>query len=163
MIKMILATDSNGAIGKGNKLPWHCTADMVHFINYTKGKSVVMGRKTWESIGSKPLPNRTNYVLSKDLDYEAKDATVVNDLDALISEYESNGGDLIIMGGGTVYDMALPKVEEIMLTVLQIEVESPDTYWYPGIKLAHDFTSKQIATGTSDDIEYYINQYSRIA
>lgn len=163
MIKMILAMDSLGAIGKGNTLPWHCTEDMAHFIKYTKGKSVVMGRKTWESIGSKPLPNRTNYVLSKDPDYVAKGATTVCDLDVLIGEFKSSGDDLVIMGGGVLYNMALSKVDEIMVTVLNIEVESPDTYWHPGIKLAHDFTSKQIAEGTSDDIEYYIIQYNRIA
>ena len=80
-ISIIVAMDSNGVIGKDSALPWHLPADLQHFKKTTMGKPILMGRKTWESIG-RPLPGRTNIVITRDSDYQAEGCIVVNSIDA---------------------------------------------------------------------------------
>ena len=82
-ISIIVAMDSNGVIGKDNELPWHLPADLQHFKKTTMGKPILMGRKTWESIG-RPLPGRTNIVITRDSDYQADGCIVVNSIDAAV-------------------------------------------------------------------------------
>lgn len=120
-LKLILACSINGVIGKDNKLPWSIPEDMKYFKKVTEGHSVIMGRKTWESIPEKfrPLPNRVNTVVSKNLSFHAPGAIVCQSIEHAIEL--SNSGDVWIMGGASIYEEVLKnhKVEEIHITIAE--------------------------------------------
>ena len=121
MISMIAAMSLNRVIGKNNQLLWNIKEDMKHFVKMTKGKTVVMGRKTYESIG-KPLPNRRNIVLSNNPDFKPEGVEVMTFEDAL------KLGDITVIGGGQTYRQFLPHAETIYLTVFNINAVG-DTYF----------------------------------
>jgi len=125
-IALVAAVADNGVIGRNNALPWHLPADLKHFKRLTLGKPVLMGRKTWESIG-RPLPGRTNIVISRTPDYEAEGARVVDSLDAAVSLAEGialiDGVDeLMVIGGAEIYRQALPRAQRLYLTEVHGEV-----------------------------------------
>ena len=121
--------DRNGLIGKDNQLPWHLPADLKHFKQVTMGKPVIMGRKTFESIG-KPLPGRVNIVLTSRTMYQSPGCIVANSLDAAI-EAAGPVSEVMIIGGAALYKDALPRVDRIYLTEVQAELEG-DT-WFPSL------------------------------
>src|SRR3989344_8019920 len=106
IISIIAALDNNNLIGKRNSLPWHLPADLKHFKDATTGKPVIMGKTTYESIG-KPLPNRTNIILSNDLNFEVSGAIVVHSIDEALRVAE-NVPEVMIMGGASIYRQFLP-------------------------------------------------------
>lgn len=110
----IAAMASNRIIGKDGALPWHLPEDLKFFRRMTTGHPIVMGRKTWESLG-RPLPNRRNLVLSRTL-AEALGAEVLPGLDAL--DALALKGHVYIIGGAAIYELLLPRTDEILLTVL---------------------------------------------
>ena len=113
LVSIIAATSHDGLIGVDGRLPWHCPADLKWFRTNTVGKAVIMGRKTYESIG-KPLPNRRNIVISRTL-YSTPDVTVVRSLqDALDLLYPIE--EAMIIGGGSIYAEALPLATMLYLT-----------------------------------------------
>lgn len=129
-IGMIAAMANNRVIGADNSMPWHLPADLRHFKQTTLGKPVVMGRKTYESIG-KALPGRLNIVVTGQRDYFLPDATVVDSLDTAIAVAEAmaNGADeLMIIGGGKVYEAMLSQADTLYLTFIDARV-SGDTYF----------------------------------
>lgn len=110
----VVAAGENGVIGRGGKLPWHLPADLAHFKRVTMGKPVVMGRRTWESIG-RPLPGRINVVISRTLAPEG--ALWAPSLEeALALPPLRDAGEVMIIGGGRLYEEALPRCEEVLLT-----------------------------------------------
>lgn len=113
-VSLIVAVAENGVIGRDGDLPWRIPADLGFFKQTTMGKPIIMGRKTWESIG-RPLPGRTNIVLTRDRDFRAKDATVVTDLEAALAA-AGDASEAMIIGGAQVYAMALPRASRIYLT-----------------------------------------------
>jgi dihydrofolate reductase len=125
MIKLILACDLNGVIGNENELPWGKSLpyDLNRFKELTEGHIVVMGRKTFDSIGGKPLPNRENVVLSRKslVDDHTKNLYHSNDIGAILDQYDYTGGDrdLWIIGGMNVYKQFMPYVQEIYITEVQ--------------------------------------------
>ncbi|MCH8896279.1 MAG: type 3 dihydrofolate reductase [Proteobacteria bacterium] len=125
-ISLILAMGRNRAIGRDNKLPWHLPADLAHFKTTTMGKPILMGRKTWESIG-KALPGRLNIVLTAQTGYDADGATVVNSIDDAISVCES-ADELMVIGGAGVYQAFLPRARKIYLTLIDEDFEG-DTFF----------------------------------
>ncbi len=113
-IALIAAVARNGVIGRDNRLPWHLPADLRHFRQLTLGKPVLMGRRTFESLG-KPLPGRTNIVLTRDPDFRAPGCIVVHALTegiAAAGECE----ELMVMGGAALYAAALPLADRMYLT-----------------------------------------------
>ena len=127
-ISLIAALDRNHVIGRDNQLPWRLSADLRHFKALTMGKPIVMGRKTYESIG-KPLPGRTNIVVSRDSSYRAEGCSVVNSIDeALLAAGESD--EVMVMGGANLYSQLLPRADRLYLTEVQADV-SGDA-WFPG-------------------------------
>ena len=102
---LIAAASENNVIGKDNKLIWHLSDDLKHFKELTKGHFVIMGRKTFESM-PKALPNRTNVVITRKLDYKAENAIVVNSLDQALKHAENDSQPFII-GGGEIYKLAI--------------------------------------------------------
>ncbi len=127
-LHLIVAHARNGVIGKENKLPWYLPEDLKNFKRTTLGKPVIMGRKTWESLG-RPLPGRRNIVITRQKDYAAEGATVVSDLQAAI-EAVSDAPVAFIMGGAQVYKEALPQVEVAHITYLNADFEG-DAYFEP--------------------------------
>ena len=128
MIIGIAAVDRKGAIGKGGKLPWHYTADMKFFRETTTGHAVVMGRKTWVTIG-KPLKNRLNIVLSRDSNIEPEESLVVlTDIDSVISFSASLATDLFVIGGAQIYESFLPHIEKWIITEVPLTVSGADAF-----------------------------------
>lgn len=118
-ISFVVARADNGVIGRENALPWHLPADLKHFKRLTVGKPVVMGRKTFESIG-KPLPGRHNIVLTRDPDWRAEGVTVVANLAEAIAagglDPRTRVEEVMIIGGAAVYADALPIATRVYLT-----------------------------------------------
>lgn len=121
MISIIAAIDEKRGIGKNGQLPWHISEDLKRFKEITSGHTVIMGRKTFESIG-KPLPNRKNIVISRNLllpdisIYQAKDINVANSLDEALGIAK---GEVFIIGGGQVYAEAITKADKLYLTQVE--------------------------------------------
>ncbi len=125
MISIIVATAENGVIGKDNQLLWKLSADLKRFRILTTGHSVIMGRKTFESIG-RPLPNRTNIVISRQKDLTLPEGVLkVNSLETAIETAKNYAGneEIFIIGGGNVYEQALKITDKIYLTEVKASIE----------------------------------------
>ncbi|MGS0674380.1 type 3 dihydrofolate reductase [Shewanella sp. 125m-1] len=131
-IAMIAAMANNRVIGKDNQMPWHLPEDLRHFKAMTLGKPVVMGRKTYESIG-RPLPGRHNIVISRQADLVIEGVTTVTSFE----QAKLAAGDcaeLVVIGGGQLYEMLLAQADILYLTEIALTVEG-DTFfpeWYDG-------------------------------
>lgn len=110
----------NGIIGKNNTLPWHLPEDMKHFKHTTMGHCLIMGRKTWESIG-RPLPGRNNIVISTNPIYQAEGAQVANSLPDALALCQNK--KVFIIGGAKIYEAAFPLAQHFYLTRVHAEVE----------------------------------------
>lgn len=132
MIIGIAAVDRKGAIGKRGKLPWHYSADMKFFRETTTGHAVVMGRKTWLTIG-KPLKNRLNIVLSRDTNIEPQESLLVfSDMESVLSFNHSLTTDLFVIGGAQIYDAFLPHIEKWIITEVPLTVSGADAFMPDG-------------------------------
>jgi dihydrofolate reductase len=131
MISIIVAVAENNVIGKDNSLIWHLPRDLKHFKETTSGHYIIMGRKTLESNG-RPLPNRTNVIITRDENYKAEGCIVVHSLEDALEEAK-NDSEAFIIGGGVIYEMAMPLVDRIYLTKIHHTFEG-DTY-FPEIKM----------------------------
>lgn len=121
-----MAASENDVIGRGNRLPWHLPADLKHFKALTTGKAVLMGRKTFESIG-KALPNRLNLVMSRGAAFKAEDCHAVGSLQA--ARDLSGAAPLMIIGGAEIYRLCLPEAQRIHLTLVHTVVADGDTFF----------------------------------
>jgi len=143
MIIGIAAVSQNNAIGKGGKLPWHYSADMKFFRETTTGHAVVMGRKTWLTLG-KPLKNRLNIVLTRDSSIEPRESLLVlNDVDSVISFSKSLTTDLFVIGGAQVYREFLPFIERWLITEVPLIVKGADAFMPEGYLDAFEAKSKK--------------------
>jgi dihydrofolate reductase len=132
MIIGIAAVDRKGAIGKGGKLPWHYSADMKFFRETTTGHAVVMGRKTWLTIG-KPLKNRLNIVLSRDTNIDPQESLIVlSDIESVLSFNNSLTTDLFVIGGAQIYEAFLPHIEKWIITEVPMTVQGADAFMPKG-------------------------------
>jgi dihydrofolate reductase len=124
-LELVVAVAENDVIGRGNRLPWHLPADLRHFRSLTLGKPVLMGRKTYESIG-KALPGRSNIVLSRSAGFSPGDCVVVKALDdaRIAAGAEST---LMVIGGAEIYRQCLPLASRIHLTLIHAQIEDGDT------------------------------------
>ncbi|HHQ4803916.1 type 3 dihydrofolate reductase [Aeromonas veronii] len=122
-ISMIAALAKKQVIGKNNLMPWHMPADLAHFKRVTLGKPVLMGRKTFESIG-RPLPGRRNLVISRNPDYQAEGIEVVGSVEAALALLAgSSVEELMVIGGGHLYAEMLPRADCLYLTRIDLAVE----------------------------------------
>jgi dihydrofolate reductase len=113
-LSLIVARASNGVIGKDNQLPWHLPADLKYFKAVTMGKPIVMGRKTFQSIG-RPLPGRQNIVVTRNPDFDSNGITVVHSVEAAIAA-ANQVAEIMLIGGTELYKLSLPLVDRIYLT-----------------------------------------------
>jgi dihydrofolate reductase len=122
-LSIIAAVAENRAIGKNNQLLWHIPEDMRHFRELTTGHVVIMGQKTYESIG-RPLPNRTNIVLTQDKNFEAGGCVVCYSLEeSLARAKELEQEEVFVIGGGMVYQQTLPLADRLYLTLVRGDFE----------------------------------------
>ena len=122
-----VARAKNGVIGRDGDLPWRLKTDMAHFKTLTLGKPVIMGRKTWDSLPRKPLPGRTNIVLSRDGSFEPRNAVRSDDFSEAVQiareQAEDDGVDeVLVIGGEALFALALPRAGRIYLTEIEAEV-----------------------------------------
>lgn len=159
-MKLIVAADRNWAIGKDNDLLCHLPGDLKYFKEKTMGKTVVMGRKTLESLpGGKPLPKRTNIVLTRDVNFQKEGCVIVNGIDELLEKYGDD--DLMIMGGAEVYTKLLPYCDTCYITEIDKEFEADK--FIPNLKEHPDYekvweSEEQVENG----ISYRFTEYKRV-
>ncbi|QNF34869.1 dihydrofolate reductase [Adhaeribacter swui] len=130
MIASVFAMSENRVIGKNNQLPWHLPADLKFFKNLTTGHPIIMGRKTFESIG-KPLPNRTSIIITRQPEYHQPGCLVVNNVSSAITKAQQINSDVFIIGGAEILQQALPYIDTMFLTLIH-ENFAGDTF-YPEI------------------------------
>jgi dihydrofolate reductase len=131
-ISLIVAMASNRVIGLNNQMPWHLSADLKKFKKITMDSPVLMGRKTYESIG-KPLPGRTNIIVSRNLDYRQDGCLVFNDLKTALKKGCERAKEIFVIGGSDLYEATLPIADAIYLTIINREFQG-DTF-FPDIDL----------------------------
>lgn len=125
-ISLIVARSRNGIIGKDGKLPWHLPEDLKFFKQTTMGCPVIMGRRTWESIG-RPLPGRRNIVLTRDSSYQAEGATLVSSLEEALKQFGPED-TVFIIGGADLYRHSLHLVDTAWVTEIQADIEGDATF-----------------------------------
>lgn len=131
LVSIIVAIAENNVIGKDNKLVWHLPKDLKHFKETTSGHFIIMGRKTYESNG-RPLPNRTNVIITKDKNYKAEGCKIVHSLNEAL-DFAKNESEVFIIGGGEIYKQAMPIADRIYLTKVHQPFEG-DTF-FPEINM----------------------------
>lgn len=130
ILSLVVAASENNAIGKQNKLLWHLPNDLKFLKNITWGMPVVMGRKTFESVDSKPLNGRINIIVTRQKDFEAPGVVVVNSLnDAAFFAKENDYNELMILGGSQIYEDAMPKANRIYITRVHAFFEDADAFF----------------------------------
>ena len=125
-ISLVAAMGRNRVIGNKGKLPWHMPADLKYFRDKTKGKPVIMGRKTFDSMG-KLLPNRTNIILTRDRHYKADGCIVADSADEALKS-AGNAGEIMVIGGQKIFEQFMPIADRIYLTIIHADFEG-DAYF----------------------------------
>lgn len=169
MISIIVAVAENGVIGCKNRITWHISEDLKRFKRITSGHPVVMGRKTFESLERRPLPNRTNVVITRDPLYAESVETgnnlvVVHSLEEAIARFPSTE-EVFIIGGGEIYRQAMPLADKLYLTRIGLKPEEGDTY-FPFIDTENEWRlvwqENHPENGTENPIGYEFADYVRI-
>ena len=149
-ISMIVARSRNHVIGRDNQMPWKISADLQFFKRVTMGHPVIMGRKTWESIG-RPLPGRRNIVVSRNADYQAAGGELVGSLDEALkslTEFER----VFVIGGEQLFTQAFPKADRLYITEIDLDIDGGDTFFE--IPNASDWKEVERTPGSEGDITF---------
>lgn len=154
MIKIVVAISNNGVIGKDNKLLWKQSEDLKRFKSLTLGQKVVMGRKTYESIG-KPLPNRDNYVITRSLN-EIEGCKVLKSFE----EVNKLEGDIFIIGGGEIYEKFITFADEIYLTIIDCDVDG-DTFFNLDFNEWIEISSESFKKDDKNEYNYTFKKLER--
>ncbi len=167
-LSLIVAMADNGVIGRNNKLPWHLPNDLQYFRAVTIGKPVVMGRKTFESIG-RALPGRTNIVVTRNANYTAEGIKVVGSLEEALTLAESialldGAEELMLIGGAELYAEALDRADCLYLTRVHSDIIEGDAF-FPEIdwRLWQQRSASHFDADDSNPYRYSFCQYERIA
>ena len=150
IISHLVAVSNNNVIGKDNDLPWKLKKDLLHFKNYTIGKTVLMGRKTFESIG-RPLPDRTNFIISNTLS-NVEGAFIYKDLNSAINNVP-DGQEVVIIGGGYLFRESINYFNKLVITLVDCLIEDGDIF-YPEIDLRNWKLEKEDVVKKDHDNEY---------
>lgn len=153
MISLIVAHDKNRVIGYENKMPWHLPGDLQYFKDMTMGKPIIMGRKTFESIG-RPLPGRRNIVITRNDAYSAQGIETVSSLDAALALVK-DVPEIMIIGGAQIFEQAMPMADKLYVTLIDQEFKG-DTYFprYDGWRLTS--SQQAIDSGAGYSFRYCI-------
>jgi dihydrofolate reductase len=131
-LSLIWAMDENRLIGNNNALPWHLPADLAFFKRTTMGKPIIMGRKTFESIG-RPLPGRQNIVVTRDSSFSADGCDIANSIDQAMSLVSQDAAEAMLIGGASLYLQTLEQADALYLT--QIHHTFTGDTWFPEIDM----------------------------
>ena len=149
-ISMIVARSRNHVIGRDNQMPWKISADLQFFKRVTMGHPVIMGRKTWESIG-RPLPGRRNIVVSRNADYQATGGELVGSLDEALkslSEFER----VFVIGGEQLFKQAFDKADRLYITEIDLDIDDGDTFFE--VPNASNWKEVERTPGSEGDITF---------
>lgn len=130
LVSLVAAAAANGVIGRDNRMPWHLPEDLAHFKRLTLGHPVVMGRKTYESILAalgKPLPGRTNIVVTRQAGFAAPGCIVAASLDAALAAARE-AAEIFVIGGAEIYRLALARADRVHLTLIDAAFEGDATF-----------------------------------
>ncbi|MEK7573190.1 MAG: dihydrofolate reductase [Patescibacteria group bacterium] len=157
-VSIIVAIDEKRGIGKNNSIPWHLSADLKRFKALTTGHTIIMGRKTWDSLPRKPLPDRINMIITRNSDLEVPDGVNVNNSleEALIEARENEQEEIFIIGGAQIFREAIDKgvVDRLYLTQVEGDFEC-DTF-FPDYSDFKKVLSEEL--GEENGLKYkYIN------
>lgn len=155
MISLIFAMDQNRLIGKDNQLPWHLPADLQYFKKVTMGKPIVMGRKTFDSIG-RVLPGRENVIVTRNRSYTNDNCTVLHSVDEVKQFAEASEQEVFIIGGAEIFKEILPVADRLYITEIQESFEG-DTY-FPAID-EKKWKLVSSTPGIVDEKNKYVHQY----
>lgn len=128
MISLIVAMDRNRVIGKDNKLPWHLPADLAYFKRITMGHPIIMGRKTFESIG-RPLPGRENIVVTRNRSFQPEGCTVIHSIDDIQKIAAERDKEVFVIGGAELFQASLPFADRLYIT--KIDASFPGDTFFP--------------------------------
>ncbi|THD63682.1 dihydrofolate reductase [Phenylobacterium sp.] len=161
-----IARARNGVIGKDGGLPWRLKTDLANFRAVTMGKPVIMGRKTWDSLPKKPLVGRTNIVLSRDGSFEPKGAVVCEEFGEAVSiareqAAEDGAREVCVIGGASLFELALAKATRVYLTDVDAEVEGDVTLAPLDPAVWHEVSAKAYPAGEGDDYPVVIRVLER--
>jgi dihydrofolate reductase len=160
-ISIIAAMSENGVIGREGRLPWHLSADLKRFKQLTMGHTIVMGRKTWESIG-RPLPGRRMVVITRQSDYRAEGAEVVSNLDdALALARAADDDEAFIIGGAEIYRLALPRAERLHLTLIHAKIDGDTVFPLVDWSTWQRTTSEQHRADSQNDFPFSFQIFVR--
>ena len=165
---LIVARARNGAIGKDGGLPWRLSDDLVHFKTTTKGCPVIMGRKTWESLPTKPLPGRDNIVLSRDGQYEAPRARVFTAMPAAIAAGRAlasaaGRSELFVVGGEAIYAAALPHADRLYITDVDADIDGDAFFPKFDAGVFAESDSRRIEADAKNQYSFTIRTLDRLA
>jgi dihydrofolate reductase len=161
IVSIIVAVAENGVIGSDNQLIWHLSDDLKNFKKITSGHCIIMGRKTYESIG-RPLPNRTNIILSRNKDYKSDGCIVFNSLSQALTHSKERGEkEAFIIGGQAVYNAAYEIADKLYLT--QVKANPPGDAFFKKIQFDHWqlISRKRINRNEHNDFDYEMLELER--
>lgn len=161
MTTIVVAMGEKNEIGADNKLLWHLPKDLKHFKDLTSGHPVIMGRKTYESIG-KALPNRTNIVISRKKDWFQEGILIVGSIKEALKFAKKIDEEVFIIGGGNIYEQTMEKADKLEVTLVKTELKA-DTYfpkidpkvWKKTNEIFHENDEK-------NEFDFYFQTYERI-
>ncbi len=159
-ISLIVAMARNRVIGRDNALPWRLPADLKHFRRVTMGKSIVMGRKTFDSIG-KPLDGRKNIVITRNPDYRPDGVTVVDSLDGALNA--AGDSEVMIIGGATIYEQVLPRADRIYLTLIDAAFDGDARFPELNQEEWQESERLDVDAGTEPDFAYSFVTLDRVS
>lgn len=159
MISLIVAASSNNVIGANGGLPWHLSDDLKRFKAITMGKPIVMGRKTYESIG-RPLPGRKNIIITRQADFSAAGCDVVSSVEAAMAA-AGNAEEIMVIGGAQIYDLFLPEAQRIYLTRVQVDVDGDAFFAALDAELWTETAREELAAGGANQHNATFLIYSR--
>lgn len=159
-ISLIAAMSNERAIGLDNKMLWHLPKELAHFKRTTLNKTVVMGRKTYESLG-RPLPNRRNVIISRQRDLHIEGCEVVHSVEEALQKYGDE--ELMITGGGEIYKLFMPIADRLYLTIVDVNITNADAY-FPEFN-ENEFqiiSSEHVEKDEKNRYSFTINVYDRV-
>lgn len=163
---LVVARGRNHVIGVDNDLPWRLGSDLKNFKAITLGKPVIMGRKTWDSIG-RPLPGRPNLVITRDTDFQAQGASVWTSLPLAIEAARAmaktaHQDEVCVIGGGQIYGEALPFADRLYLT--EVDAAPTGTAFFPAFDEANwaETTRTEFSAGPRDDHDFVVRVLDRM-
>jgi dihydrofolate reductase len=162
ILSMIVATANNRVIGKDNQMPWHLPADLQYFKAMTLNKPIIMGRKTFESIG-RPLPGRRNIVITRDKGYQAAGIELASSVEEALA-LADGVEEVMVIGGGKIYQHCLPEAQRLYITHIDLEVDG-DTYFpdYQGAGQWQLVKEESHAADQKNPYNYRFNLYEKVA